>query len=123
MRMSAPTPSLDTALARWRSNLIDLSRRNPLLALKPTRSSLLSFTAPDVAQVFDALVNKGKAWSFWLPPADEAKGGKNEHGGEHGGLTPSRSPAGADAKSTELVTDEEDRQRLIQVLTNLYRRA
>ncbi|MBI3407077.1 MAG: DUF4011 domain-containing protein [Planctomycetes bacterium] len=116
--MSAPTPSLDNALARWRSNLIDLSRRNPLLALKPTRSSLLVLTAPDVAQIFDTLVNTSKSWSFWLPPVEETKVES-----EHGGLTPRGSPASAETKPTELVTGEQDRQRLVQILTNLYRRA
>ena len=56
--MSAPPVSLDNALARWRNNLIDLSRRNPLLSLKVGPSSSLTITAPDVLQVFDALVNK-----------------------------------------------------------------
>lgn len=104
--MSAPTTSLENALARWRNNLIDLSRRNPLLNLKPTRSSALTISSPDTLSLFDAIANKGKAWTFLLPTAtDKAQ--------EQPALP----------KLSEIVTSEPDRQRVVQILTNLYRRA
>ena len=108
--MSAPAPSLDTSLIRWRNNLIDLTRRNPLLALRPTRSSYLPLAAPDLATIFDHLVVKNKTFTFWLPLAKEEK---KKNGDQK------EQPA---AKPTELVTAETDRQRLLQILTNLYRR-
>src|SRR5262249_1892679 len=109
------TPSLDHALARWRSNLIDLSRRNPLLCLKPTRSSLLTITSPDVAELFASLVNQKRSWSFWLPVE------KSDNEASHAASTARASPARPSLSA--LVTDEQDRRRLLQILTNLYRRA
>lgn len=104
--MSATAPSLETSLIRWRNNLIDLTRRNPLLALRPTRSSFLEITAPDVFAIFEHLVVQNKACTFWMPPAkDDKPAARSEQ-----------------PRATELVTGEEDRQRLLQVLTNLYRR-
>jgi Protein of unknown function (DUF4011) len=104
--MSASLPPLDTALNRWRSNLIDLSRRNPLLALKPTSSTYLEIVAPGLGDVFEHLVRAAKPGHFFLPPEGNKKGKE-----------PARPKAG------ELVTTETERERLLHVLTNLYRRA
>ncbi|HYT91354.1 MAG TPA: DUF4011 domain-containing protein, partial [Gemmataceae bacterium] len=69
--MTSPAPAVPVALARWRNNLIDLTRRNPLLALRPTKSSFLTISRPNLQAVFDRLVQAGKTWTFWLPPVDE----------------------------------------------------
>ena len=104
--------SLDAALIRWRNNLIDLTRRNPLLALKPTRSSCLEIAAPGLDAIFEHLVPKNKTFTFWLPP-------ETEEGNEK--KTPKQKDH-PEPKPTELVATEPDRQRLLQILTNLYRR-
>ncbi|MCI0379663.1 MAG: DUF4011 domain-containing protein, partial [Gemmataceae bacterium] len=169
---------LDNALARWRNNLIDLTRRNPLLGLKAGRSSYLDITAPDATKVFDHLANHNKPWSFWLPPqassptrkqGNDSANAPSEQSTDHTNPTRERgnqpSPTreqGTDhtsptreqgnqpsptrergpepvektgpvenlsnekkrpPKASELVTGEQDRQRLIDILTNLYRRA
>jgi hypothetical protein len=108
------TSSVSQALARWRSNLIDLTRRNPLLALRSTRSSTLPLSHPPVAAIWQRLVKEGKACSFWLPPVDEDE--------EQGG------PIDIDldkiqTKPNEIVCDDLGHRQLLRVLTNLYRRS
>src|SRR5437016_3202991 len=112
--MSALAPSLDTSFIRWRNNLIDLTRRNPLLALKQSRSSYLEITAPALEAVFDHLVPQNKTFTFWLPAAKEERDKKSRTDFK---FVPPPAP-----KPTELVAAEPDRQRLLQILTNLYRR-
>src|SRR5580692_6696826 len=109
--MSAP--SLDATLIRWRNNLIDLTRRNPLVALRPGRSSYLEITAPEPAAIFDHLVPRNKTFTFWLPPVPAEPGAKNKPQPKQDAPAP---------KPTELVTSAPDRERLLQILTNLYRR-
>src|SRR5260370_20604424 len=69
--MTGPAPSVSTSRARWRDNLIDLTRRNPLLSLRPTQSTFLTISLPAVQAVFDRLVQANKPWTFWLPPVDQ----------------------------------------------------
>lgn len=59
---------VELALTRWRNNLIDLSRRNPLLALRATRSAYLEIREPATAALFNAFVLHEKPWTFQLPP-------------------------------------------------------
>jgi very-short-patch-repair endonuclease len=94
---------VELALTRWRNNLIDLSRRNPLIALRAGRSSLLEIIRPDAQTVFDSVALGEKTWGFWLPP-----------------VPPDSRPLTPDSC---LLTPETDRTRLLQTLTNLYRRA
>ena len=61
--------------ARWRNNLIDLTRRNPLLALKPGRGSCLDIKEPDLAALFKHLVLDNKTYTFYLPPVPGEPGG------------------------------------------------
>src|SRR5437870_9548350 len=108
-------PSVTQALARWRSNLIDLTRRNPLLALRPTRSSSLMLSHPAVAAIWQRLVQEGKTCSFWLPPVDE-------HEDETDGLIDIDLDK-IQTKPGEIVCGDLGRRHLLRVLTNLYRRA
>jgi hypothetical protein len=101
--MSASPPPIDTALNRWRSNLIDLSRRNPLIALKTTGSTLLQIAQPGLGELFELLVRTGKPGHFHLP-AEAGKKAKEPRPGD-------------------LVTTETERDRLLAILTNLYRRS
>jgi very-short-patch-repair endonuclease len=114
--MSTPSPSVNTYLAKWRDKLIDLTRRNPLLYLRPTRSSYLVVSHPPLAEVFNRLVRAGKSWSFWVPPVDEEA---DEEGTE---------PRTFDLqefqpKANELVCADHGRRSLQRILTNLYRRS
>lgn len=104
-----PGASLDAALERWRGDLIDLTRRNPLLHLKPNRTSYLEIVQPDWRQVYDKLMAGGKGWLFHLP-ADAAKNAK-------------KPASGPEARASELVTSATGRDDLLRILTNLYRRA
>src|SRR5439155_3759054 len=54
------SPSVSQALARWRNNLIDLPRRNPLLALRQAPSASLVFSYPGVAAIWQRLGQQGK---------------------------------------------------------------
>lgn len=101
--MSASPPPVETALNRWRSNLIDLSRRNPLIALKTTGNTLLQIVQPTVGELFEQVVRRGKASPLHLP-AEPGKKTKEPRPGE-------------------LVASETQRDRLLAVLTNLYRRS
>src|ERR1017187_2599707 len=106
--MAAPVDLAASALERWRNNLIDLTRRNPLLSLKPGRSAYLEVAQPVLMKVYDHLT-QGKTWSFYFPP-EKAKDDKRES---------SPKPP----RDSELQTTEPDRQVLLKTLTNLYRRA
>src|SRR5260370_41969695 len=97
--MSASLPPLETALNRWRSNLIDLSRRNPLLALKTTSSTYLAVVQPGLGDIFDHLGRNGKPGHFFLPPEGNMKAKE-----------PARPKAG------ELVTAENRREALPHLL-------
>jgi hypothetical protein len=106
--MTTPAPAVAAALERWRSDLVDLSRRNPLLHLKPRQSSYLAVSHPGPQPILERL-QAGKNWSFWLPPAED-----------------NGSPAGRERfepRANELVCADLGRAELLQVLTNLYRRA
>lgn len=63
-----PGSPVELALTRWRNNLIDLSRRNPLLALRATRSAYLEINEPATAALFNAFVLHEKPRTFQLPP-------------------------------------------------------
>jgi hypothetical protein len=65
--MDAPSSVVAATLARWRDNLLDLTHHNPLLSLPSKRS--LTISHPGAAVVVQRLLEAGKAWSFWLPPA------------------------------------------------------
>src|SRR6266545_1203241 len=114
--MTSPAPAVPVALARWRNNLIDLTRRNPLLALRPTKSSFLTISRPNLQAVFDRLVQAGKTWTFWLPPVDEDDDTADEP-------APPLSLEHIDLKATELLCGDLPRRQLLRILTNLYRRA
>lgn len=105
--MVTPADRVATALERWRSNLIDLTRRNPLLNLKPNTTSYLEIVQPDWMKVYEHLFVQGKPWLFALPPEAEKK-------------KPASPPP---PRANELVTTQTDRQTLVRILTNLYRRA
>ncbi len=106
--MATPAERVAVALERWRSNLIDLTRRNPLLALKPNQTSYLEIGLPEVSKVYEHLAIQGKSWLFHLPePVKKDAGAK-----------PPSTP-----RANELLTNQSDRQALVQILTNLYRRA
>src|SRR5439155_3741851 len=79
-----------------------LSRRNPLIALKPTGSAYLAIEQPAPNEIFEHLVRTGKPAHLRLPKANGTQ---------------------ANLKPGELVTGETERERLLRVLTNLHRRA
>ena len=110
--MATPQDVVATALTRWRNNLIDLTRRNPLLILKPNHTSYLEIVRPDLAKVYEHLLIQGKSWSFHFPP-EVAKSTK-KHDAAKGAPAP---------RANELLTSEADRAVLVKILTNLYRRA
>jgi hypothetical protein len=106
--MTTPVDLVTSALARWRNNLIDLTRRNPLINLKPTGTAYLDIVQPGLPEVYEHLV-QGKSWSFFLP-AEKVKGDKKES-------------APGTPRPNEVQTSQTDRQALLKTLTNLYRRA
>jgi very-short-patch-repair endonuclease len=114
--MSNPLPSVASALTRWRNNLIDLTRRNPLLAMRETRTSALTLSHPGGPAIFQRLIQEGKACTFWLPPVDEDA--------EHAGTEPPAIDwAHIQTKPGEIVCGDLARRELLRNLTNLYRRA
>jgi hypothetical protein len=110
--------SLTASLARWRDNLIDLTRRNPLLFLRPTKSAYLNVARPTAEEVFDRLWRQGKSWAFWMPPVEEDEEAKEEEGPATVWDLKRLRPA-----DNELVCDDLGRKQLLRVLTNLYRRS
>lgn len=80
--------TVDLAFTRWRNNLIDLSRRNPLLSLRPTRSSYLEIQKPAVETLFNSVVIDEKTWRFFLPAMPRPETTTNQE-------EPTASPAAA----------------------------
>src|SRR5271154_5466992 len=101
--MATPADPVASALERWRNNLIDLTRRNPLLHLRPNRTSYLEIAQPDWRQVHERLLAQGKPWLFHLSPEPV----KN-----------SKKPGKAsEPRPNELVTSELERDDLVRILT------
>src|SRR5437016_13886128 len=101
--MPTPADLVASALQRWRNNLIDLTRRNPLLSLKPGRSAYLEITQPDLMKVYDQLLVQGKSWAFHFPPEKVKNDKKN--------AATKEPPA---PRANDLLTAETDRQVLLQ---------
>ena len=97
----------------WKLKLIDLSRRNRLIYFKPTNRSNISIKRPNMTDIFDRLVIKGRHWEIWQPPPTETARGA----GIVSRIRPSR------PKKTQLVPDETDIPQLDRTLMNLYRRS
>ena len=74
--MSTQPDLVASALERWRNNLIDLTRRNPLLSLKPNHTTYLEIVQPELMKVYDLLI-QGKSWSFYFPPEKPKTDKKN----------------------------------------------
>lgn len=110
--MPTPADLVASALARWRNNLIDLTRRNPLLSLKPNHSTYLDIVQPDLMKAYSHLLVQGKTWLFHFPAADTKTEKKND-----------TAKAPLPPRDNQLLTCETDRQNLLKILTNLYRRA
>lgn len=53
-------------IAKHRDELINLSRRNPLINFKHTKTSSLELGSPGAAEIYRALVD-GRPWGFHLP--------------------------------------------------------
>src|SRR5207302_1551642 len=86
------------------------------LYLRPTRSSFLVISHPNVTEVFDRLVRAGKPWSFWVPPVDE-ESEEDEARPRTWDLNELQ------PKANELVCADHGRRGLQRILTNLYRRS
>ena len=113
-RMTAANP-LDDCLLRWRNNLIDLTRRNPLLALRPGPGRLLMLSAPEPKKMFSLLVVEGKSARFWYP---------TEEGPSQGNPKSPSSPSPREIVCADYAgTPYASRGPLVAALTNLYRRA
>ncbi len=135
--------TVELAFTRWRNNLIDLSRRNPLLSLRPIRSAYLEIAKPEAAALFNAVVLQEQSWTFWLPPpstpkrdADGTNGAKGTDRGREAtspiqGRSSEKAPPSLESHGSrnaaprfgELLTTESDREPLLRTLTNLHRRA
>jgi very-short-patch-repair endonuclease len=116
--MSAPSASVSQTTAQlstWRNNLIDLSRRNPLIALRQTRTSTLVLSHPPTAALWQRLVREGKGSTFWLPPEVDEEADSE-------GLVDIDLEK-ISTKPGEIVCGDLGRRQLLRVLTNLYRRA
>jgi hypothetical protein len=106
-------------IRRWRDELVDLTRRNPLLNFRRTRSSTLEVLAPSAGDVLAGLsVRSG--WRFHYPELTEE---------EEQDATLADSLAVEDPELTaellddELLTDQETASQLSRVLRNLERRS
>jgi hypothetical protein len=111
--MSSPAPSVKQALARWRENLIDLTRRNPLLALRSSQATLV-LSQPSTAELWQRLVKDNKPATFWLPPVDEDADESEPAAFDLDKI---------DTKPGEIVCGDLGRKQLVRTLTNLYRRS
>src|SRR5262245_5544992 len=57
-------PSTRQQIETWKARLLDLSRRNRLLDLRPGRAGAVTLTHPAVEPLFDALVRRGRRLPF-----------------------------------------------------------
>ncbi|MCL4551942.1 MAG: DUF4011 domain-containing protein, partial [Candidatus Marsarchaeota archaeon] len=112
-----PSQKIADRIEYWKSQLLDLSRRNRLLYFRRMKSSTFFISAPEPGAVFDRLV-KGKSWGIWVPPyAGENDGNLLEYD------QPSIADLSEKRRENELVTDIEDRKVLERTLVNLFRRS
>jgi len=116
----------------WKSKLIDLSRRNRLIYFRPYKSSNLVVSQPNMQDIFDRLVVRGRDWSFFLPPIEEEEyeNASKPHitnfveNRDAEWEQISRQKTGeVGLRKDELLCNEVDRDRLLRVLKNLYRRS
>lgn len=62
--------SIETKVEIWKARLLDLSRRNRLLYLKPVRRTLVQIVEPEADALYRALVTEGRKLQF-LPRIEE----------------------------------------------------
>lgn len=86
--MDARTELARRAIERWRSRLLDLSRRNALLYFRGSRSTRLRIKAPAPPDLYDALVDRGKVLSFPAPRRVDADSAAYAIVDEEGSQTP-----------------------------------
>lgn len=119
MTDSQPSPRAKRYIHELKLKLIDLTRRNRLLYFKPSKSSTLFISRPDVQTVFERLAVKEKGWTFWLPPEEQLQATLFEK--DHAEFQQSLEPE--ILRQDQLFCDGQSRDRLERVLKNLYRRA
>lgn len=119
MTNSQPSPRVSRYIHGLKLKLVDLTRRNRLLYLKPTKSSTLFISRPDVQTVFERLVVQEKDWTFWLPPEEELQTTLFEEDQ----VVLQQGPEPEILRRDQLFCDGQSRDRLERVLKNLYRRA
>jgi very-short-patch-repair endonuclease/DNA polymerase III delta prime subunit len=57
-------------LEDWARKVVDLSRRNPSIFFKPTKSSTLKVIEPSTAEIFRHLILDEKPWQFYAKTAE-----------------------------------------------------
>ena len=110
---------LKIRLENWKSRLMDLSKRNRLLYLKPSKRGNLSISHPDMVTIFTKLLLRKKKLEFWLPPENP------EIDEEKLNFKPDLYPFTADIKPkiTQIVSKTANRNDLERTLKNLSRRS
>lgn len=106
-------PRVQARIHEWARRLIDLSRRNRLLAYRPTKRTTIVFREPS-AEAIAARLLEGKEWTIYQPPE----------------LDEDRSPLSLQecldlrpARPTEIVADEPSSVQLSLSLEAIARRA
>lgn len=109
---------LETMIERWRSDLMDLSRRNRLLHFGRQGSSYRRLAHPDLYTVIDELDTDGGGWEIATP-------GEGLFSAEGEFLPPEEEPAlaGRRRRQPRLWLHEPSPATLRKFLTNLRRRA
>jgi very-short-patch-repair endonuclease len=116
--------SLETSLAgidprvrgrvmEWARRLIDLSRRNRLLAYRPFKRTTLEFQFPAPDAIATQLIG-GNRWSFYEPPRKNPQSGSPEV---------AEALAAKPSRPTELVTTQRNPDELTRSLDAISRRS
>ena len=65
---------VDTKIEQWKSRLLDVSGRNPLLHFRPRKTTTLKITAPDAHKVYEQLIVTGRPLTFYdTKPVDASQ--------------------------------------------------
>jgi hypothetical protein len=65
-------PLVEQSIGKWRERLLDLSRRNPMLNFRPSKTAVAELSFPELSPLIENLVNQEKTLTFYLPDEERS---------------------------------------------------
>lgn len=64
-------PLVEKSIGIWRERLLDLSRRNPMLNFRPSKTAVVKLNYPELPRLTESLVSQEKTLTFYLPDEEQ----------------------------------------------------